>query len=282
MAPALTYFDGAWREGNVPLMGALDHATWLSSIVFDGARAFQRQAPDLDLHCARAVASARALGLAPTLGAAEIERLAWQGIERFPPAAELYIRPLFFAAEGFLMPDPASTRFALTLFDMPLPPPTGFSACISPYRRPSPETAPTDAKASCLYPNVARMHLDAKKRGYEIAVVLDLNGNVAEFSSSNLFLAKDGVVATPVPNGTFLNGITRQRVIRLLRDAGASVEERTILPRDVVDADEVFSTGNYGKVMPATRIEDRSFQPGPYFAKARRLYFDYAKTCTRA
>ncbi len=282
MAPALTYFEGAWREGNVPLMGALDHATWLSSIVFDGARAFGRQAPDLDLHCARVIASAQALGLAPPLTAREIERLAWEGIERFPPAAELYVRPLFFAAEGFLMPDPASTRFALTLFDLPLPEPKGFSACISPYRRPSPETAPTDAKASCLYPNVARMHTDAKARGYELAVVLDLNGNVAEFSSSNLFLAKGGVVATPVPNGTFLNGITRQRVIQILCDAGVPVEERTVRPRDVLDADEAFSTGNYGKVMPATRIEDRSLQPGPFYAKARQLYFDYAKTCTRA
>ena len=97
----------------------------------------------------------------------------------------------------------------------------------------------------------------------------------------NLFMAKDGVVATPVLNGTFLAGVTRQRVIQLLRDDGKRVEERTIGVADVMDADEVFSTGNYGKVQPATRIEDRVLQPGPLFRRAHELYFDYAKRCTR-
>ena len=122
---------------------------------------------------------------------------------------------------------------------------------------------------------------EAKARGFDSAVALDLNGNVAEFASSNLFMAKDGVVATPVLNGTFLAGVTRQRVIQLLRDDGKRVEERTISVADVMDADEVFSTGNYGKVQPATRIEDRVLQPGPLFRRAHELYFDYAKRCTR-
>ncbi len=281
MARAITWIDGTWHEGNPPLMGAMDHATWLSSVVFDGARAFARQAPDLDLHCERAIRSARTLGLSPKISSREIYELAWEGIERFPPEAELYVRPLFHGTTGFLVPDADSVRFSLTLFELPLPAPNGFSACISPFRRPSPETAPTDAKASCLYPNVARMNADAKARGFDLAVVLDLNGNVAEFSPANLFIATNGVAATPVPNGTFLNGITRQRVIRLLREAGLSVEERTITVPDLLEADEVFSTGNYWKVMPATKIENREFQPGPVYRRARELYFDFAKTCTR-
>jgi len=278
---AQTFFDGRWATGNVPLIGATAHAAWLASTVFDGARAFRRRAPDLDLHAERAIRSALALGLAPQVTADEIVALAWDGIERFPPEAELYIRPLFFAESGFLTPDPTSTRFALTLLDAPLPPPTGFSACLSRFRRPAPDMAPTDAKASCLYPNVARAIRDAKARGFDNAIVLDPLGNVAEFASSNLFIGKNGVAHTPSANGTFLAGITRLRVIDLLRRDGVEVVERALSFAEVLDADEVFSTGNYSKVVPATRVEDRALQPGPICARARARYFEYAEGATR-
>jgi branched-chain amino acid aminotransferase len=107
--------------------------------------------------------------------------------------------------------------------------------------------------------------------------MLDANGNVAEFATANLFLARDGQVHTPVPNGTFLNGITRQRVIGLLKDAGVEVIERTVTWKDVVDADEIFSTGNYSKVVPLAKIGDRDLQPGPLYRKARALYFEFAR-----
>ena len=101
-------------------------------------------------------------------------------------------------------------------------------------------------------------------------------GNVAEFATANAFLVKDGKVATPVPNGTFLNGVTRQRVIGLLRGAGLDVFETTLSYDDFRNADEIFSTGNYSKIMPVTRFEDREFQPGPVSAKARQLYWEFA------
>jgi branched-chain amino acid aminotransferase len=103
-----------------------------------------------------------------------------------------------------------------------------------------------------------------------------LLGNVAELATANIFIGKDGVVFTPAPNGAFLNGITRQRVIKLLRDAGISVVETTLSYRDIRTADEIFSSGNYSKVMPINRIEDRSLQPGPLYRKARELYWEYA------
>jgi branched-chain amino acid aminotransferase len=106
--------------------------------------------------------------------------------------------------------------------------------------------------------------------------MLDLLGNVAELATANIFIAKDGVVFTPTPNGTFLNGITRQRVIKLLRDAGVSVVETILTYGDVKNADEIFSSGNYSKVMPVNRIEERSLQPGPLFRKARELYWEFA------
>jgi branched-chain amino acid aminotransferase len=83
---------------------------------------------------------------------------------------------------------------------------------------------------------------------------------------------------TPVCNGTFLNGITRQRVLQLLRDAGTQAIETTLTRADVQDADEVFSTGNYGKVLPITRVDDRHYQIGHVYRKARELYFAFART----
>ena len=91
-----------------------------------------------------------------------------------------------------------------------------------------------------------------------------------------MFLAKDGVVATPVPNGTFLNGITRQRVIALLRDGGVPVEETTLTYADFQNADEIFSSANFSKLAPVTRIDDRDLQPGPFYRRARELYWAYA------
>lgn len=275
---SITYFRGQWLEGNPGIIGPMTHAFWLSSVVFDGARAFEGVAPDLDLHCARCVRSATAMGLEPIVTAGEIEEMARDGIARFAKEAALYVRPMFFAESGFVDPDPASTQFALTVHESAMPSARGFTACKSTRVRPLPDSAPTDAKASCLYPNAARALREAASRGYDNAVILDPLGHVAEFATANLFIAKDGAVHTPVCNGTFLNGITRQRVIKLLQDAGVAVYERTLRFSDVLEADEVFSTGNYAKVVPVTKVEHRDFQPGPLGQRARELYWAYAHT----
>ena len=271
------YVDGRWQDGSPRVLGPHSHAVWLSSVVFDGARAFRGVAPDLDRHCARVVASARILGLAPKLDGAQITALAWQGIRQFPEDAELYICPMFYAEDGFIMPDPDSTRFVLTVYESTLPAGDGFSACLSSYRRPAPDMAPTGAKASCLYPNVARSVAEAGEKGFDTAVVLDPDGNVAEFAYANLFMVRDGVAHTPAPNGTFLDGITRQRVVALLREAGLTVRERTIAFDDLLDADELFGTGNYYKVAPCVRLEDRDLEAGPVYRRARELYFAFAR-----
>jgi branched-chain amino acid aminotransferase len=89
-------------------------------------------------------------------------------------------------------------------------------------------------------------------------------------------MAKDGAVFTPIPNGTFLAGITRRRVIGLLREAGVPVTETVMRYADFETADEIFSTGNASKVLPVTRIGERSLQPGPFYRKARELYWAFA------
>jgi branched-chain amino acid aminotransferase len=278
-SPTWTFYEGAWHEGNVPLWGARTHAIWLGSSVFDGARVFDGVAPDLDLHCARVNKSAQSMFLKPTVTADEWMSLVRDGVKKFAPGTPLYVRPMYWAERAgpqSLPGDPESTRFALTLYEAPLRPPEGFSVTLSPFRRPTPDTAPLDAKAGCLYPNNARALLEAKSRGFDNAVVGDFAGNVAELANSNLFLAKDGVVFTPIANGMFLAGITRRRVIGLLRAAGVEVVESVLRYADVQSADELFSTGNASKVLPINRIDERSLQPGPLYRKARELYWQFA------
>jgi branched-chain amino acid aminotransferase len=276
-ATTICYFNGTWREGAVPLMTSATNAAWLANTVFDGARAFEGVMPDLDLHCERVVRSAEGLGLQPTKTAQEILALALEGVAFFPPRTPLYIRPMFWAESGLVLFDAASTQFALVITKMPLPDPAaGFTACLSTLRRPAPDQAPTHAKAACLYPLAALAVAEAKRRGFDNAVMRDPIGNVAEFTAQNLMIGRDGAVVTPVPNGTFLNGVTRQRVIQLLRASGIEVIERTVRVEELAEAEEIFSTGNHGKVVPCFRYEDRTFGPGPLGAKARELYWAYA------
>lgn len=273
---SLVYLDGEWIEGNPPVLGPATLATWLGSIVFDGARAFEGTLPDLDLHCERAIKSAEAMGMKSPISAKEIERLCREGVSKFPDDAMLYIKPILWAEEGWIHPDPESTRFMLHIFDAPLPDDSGMGLCISSYRRPAADQAPTDAKAACHYPNAGRALKEAQQKGFDNAVMLDPDGMVAELATANLFFAKDGVAITPVANGTFLAGITRGRVMQLLRDAGEVVTEAVVTTQDLLEADEIWSTGNHAKVVPVTRIEDRDLQPGPLYKKSRELYWDYA------
>lgn len=272
----LTYFNGRWSEGNTPLFGAMDHSVWLGSSVFDGARSVRGHVPDLRLHLQRAIHSAERVGLQCPHTVDEMEALCREGIQRFPADAELYIRPLVFGTDGLLIPEADKSGFALTLFDAPMPPFSGFSACLSELRRPDPLMAPTDAKASCLYPNTTKALREAKQRGFDNAVVCDIQGNVAEFATANLFLVTaSGELVTPVPNGSFLSGITRARVIALLAKAGVGVTERIVKPAELDAAQEIFNTGNFGKVMPCTRYEARDLPIGPVATKARELYMAY-------
>jgi len=275
----VTFFEGQWHEGNVPIMGPRTHAAWLCSVVFDGARAFEGVTPDLELHCARVNESARKLYLKPTVSVETWIKLTHEGIAKFSGDVALYIRPMYWAEkEGPWVQahDPESTRWCLSIYEAPMRPPKGFSVTLSPFRRPTLETMPVDCKAGCLYPNNSRSLFEAQARGFDNAVVCDMLGNVAELATSNLFMAKDGIVYTPYPNGTFLDGITRQRVIGLLRENGVTVIEKTLSYQELQTADEIFSTGNYSKVVPVTRIEDRSLPFGPIYTKARELYWAFA------
>lgn len=276
-----TYFDGAWIQGNPPVMRAADHAMWLGTLVFDGARYFNGVAPDLDRHCERVNHSAIALGLNPTESVERMMALAEEGIRHFDADAAIYIRPMYWSTEsgpGVVVADPDSTTFCLCLEQLDMPP-ADASATLTrtSFTRPLMSMATVNAKAACLYPNNGRMLREAQQKGFSNALVADPLGNVAETATSNVFMVRDGKVFTPAPNGTFLNGITRQRVMALLQENGVSVQEATLSFGDFERADEVFMTGNVSKITPVTRFDDVHYHQHTIAQQARALYFDWAQ-----
>ncbi|MGY6632877.1 MAG: branched-chain amino acid aminotransferase [Alkalilacustris sp.] len=279
-----TWFDGRWHDDDVPVMRAGDHGSWLGTTVFDGARAVDGLAPDLDRHCARVNRSAEALMIHPTVDPATMVDIVWDGLRRYPAGTPLYIRPMYWALHGDHMGvvprvGPDATGFAICLEEVPMPDPEASTTLTTTrFRRPTLDSAVCNAKAGCLYPNNARMLAEARARGFSNALVADAMGNVAETATANVFIVRDGEVFTPIPNGTFLAGITRARHIALLRADGVRVHETVLGFEDVHAADEVFLTGNLSKVTPVTAFDETRYQIGPVARRARALYWDWART----
>jgi len=171
-----TWFDGEWHEGNVPILGSADHGTWLGTMVFDGARAFSNVSPDLDLHCERVNHSTEALGMNVIMETGKILELAQEGVKKFEPGSELYIRPMCWSTESGQMtvdPLPSSTRFALCLEEAAMPPFVGTTLTTTRFTRPTLATAVVNAKAACLYPNNARMLKEAQDKGFANVISCD-------------------------------------------------------------------------------------------------------------
>lgn len=275
-----TFFEGKWHEGNIPVIRAADHGSWLGSTVFDGARYFDGMAPDLDLHSARVNRSAEAMLLTPTMAAQEIEGIARDGFKLYDKTAALYVRPMYWGIEddGYgLGPHADYTGFALCLEEIPMSAPDNTTTLTTTsFRRPVLADNVTNAKAGCLYPNNYRMIAEARRKGFQNALVADANGNVAESATANVFIVKDGVAFTPIANGTFLAGLTRARHIKNLRADGVEVVEKVITFDEVRAADEVFLTGNFNKVSSVSQFDDVIYKSHAMATRARALYWDWA------
>ena len=275
-----TYFEGRWHEGDIPVMRAADHGIWQGSSVFDGARLFDGVTPDLDLHLARVNRSAEALMITPTVSADEMLDIAREGLRPYGRGQAVYIRPMYWAVDGSelgVAPAENSTAFALCLEEVPMPP-AGAQTTLTRtrFRRPVLEDAVCNAKAGCLYPNNARMLVEAKHKGFGNALVADAMGNVAETATANVFMVKDGVVFTPIANGTFLSGITRARHIANMRADGIEVRETVLTFADFEAADEVFLSGNFAKVTSVARLDDTTYRSRRMTDPVRALYMAWA------
>ncbi|UUX50038.1 branched-chain amino acid aminotransferase [Nisaea acidiphila] len=272
------FYRGEWLSNEPMVSGPLQISFWSGSSVFDGARAIKGALPDIGLHAQRVVRSAKAMLLNPGLEAKEIESLCRDAAARLPADRDYYIRPMFYSTGQGVAPEGNDTEFVLAVFEAPLPDPIAGGACLSSFRRCAVDQGPTNAKAGCLYPNGQRALLEARDRGFDLPVLLDPNGNVAEFSTANIWIVKDGVAKTPAANGTFLSGITRRRLIRLLTQDGIPVEEAVLSPEDLATAEEIIVCGNFGKIQAIDRFEDRMLTPGPVFERARALYMQFVES----
>ncbi len=277
-----TWFEGRWHDGDVAVMKAADHGIWQGSSVFDGARMFDGLVPDLAFHCARVNASAEALMITPTCDPAKMEAIIRDGLKAYGPNDAVYIRPMYWALDGSdlgVAPALGATGFAISLEQVAMPP-AAFQTSVTRtrFRRPVLEDNVCNAKAGCLYPNNARMLVEAKAKGFGNALVADALGNLAESATANVFLVKDGTVFTPIPNGTFLSGITRARHIANLRADGVTVIEKVLTFDDAHAADEIFLSGNFAKVTSVRAFDETDFKTRAMTERARSLYWDWAKS----
>ncbi|MDG1169012.1 MAG: branched-chain amino acid aminotransferase [Sulfitobacter sp.] len=279
-----TYFDGAWHDGDRMVINAADHGAWLGTTVFDGARLFDGLSPDLEKHCARINRSAAALMITPTVSTQDMVDMIREGLASYTRDQPVYIRPMYWALAGDelgIVPRAGATGFAISLEEIPMAPPEAATTLTrTRFRRPVLEDNVVNAKAGCLYPNNARMMAEARSKGFGNALVADAIGNVAETASANVFMVKDGEVFTPVPNGTFLAGITRERHMINMAADGLKVHEAVLSFDDFHAADEVFLSGNMMKVTPVAAFDDTKYEIGananPVTRRVREMYWDWA------
>ena len=140
----------------------------------------------------------------------------------------------------------------------------GIRAHVASWRRISPESLIPMAKACGQYLNSVLAKIEATHAGYEEAILLDQHGNVCEGTGENVFVVKDGVIATPPPSASILGGISRDAVMQIARDRGQDVVERNIARAELALADEVFLTGTAAELVPVREIDDHLIgEPGP-------------------
>ena len=197
-----TWFDGKWHDGDIPVMRAADHGLWQGSSVFDGARYANGLVPDLALHCDRVNRSAEALMITPTMQAGEIEEITREGLRAYGPDQAVYIRPMYWAIDGGdlgVNPKPGSTGFAICLEQVAMPP-ADFQTTVTRtrFRRPVLEDNVCNAKAGCLYPNNARMLVEARQKGF---------GNALARPACVQHLARAGSSRRPVAQGNPLGTV---------------------------------------------------------------------------
>ena len=253
------WYDGRlvpWREAKLHV---LTHGLHYASCVFEGERVYNGKVFRLDDHNARLINSAKIMGFEvpasmDDLAKATVELVAANNI------ADGYVRPIAWrgAEQMGVSAQASKIHLALACWDWPayFSPEArakGIKMLWSRWARPAPNTAPVHAKASGLYMICTIAKHEAEAQGCDDALMLDWQGNLAEGTGANIFLAINGELHTPTPD-CFLNGITRQTVMELARKRGIKVVERTIPPADLAKADEVFLTGSAAEVTPVGEI----------------------------
>jgi branched-chain amino acid aminotransferase len=268
------WWDGAmipWRDAKLHV---LSHGLHYASAVFEGERAYGGNIFRLRMHTERLLNSGRLLGFAIPWSADQIDA-ACNDVLRANGLTDAYVRPIAWRGSEQLAVAAQQTTIHLAIAAWPWPNLFGAERMkgvrlgIATWKRPSPETAPTAAKASGLYMIGTLAKHEAEAAGFEDALMLDWRGHVAEATGANVFFVIDGALHTPVPDG-FLDGITRRTVMSLARHRQIKVVERTILPEELGNATEVLLAGTAAEVTPVREIGPHHYTPGRITETLRR------------
>ncbi|HEX3363845.1 branched-chain amino acid aminotransferase [Phenylobacterium sp.] len=269
-----------WREATVHV---LTHGLHYASAVFEGERMYGGEIFELTAHTERLFKSAEILDFQIPFTVAQIDQACKDTCAK-NGLADAYLRPIAWRGSEMIGVSAQNTKIhvAIACWDWPsyFTPEAkakGIRMCWAKYKRPSPETEPVHAKAAGLYMICTISKHAAEKDGYTDAMMLDYRGYVAESTGSNVFFIKDGVIHTPIPD-CFLNGITRQSLIKLARSRGFEVIERHIRPEELSEFSECFVTGSAAEVTPVSEIGEYRFTPGNI---SLSLADDYSKMVRR-
>lgn len=260
-----------WKDAQAHVM---HHALHYGGSVFEGIRIYNGKIFKLREHMARLIASADMIGMPITY---DLETLC-QAVEDAVAKNNLvdgYIRPLAWRGpeEMGIGATQCSTQVMIACWPWGkyFGENEGLTLLTSQWRKPDPQTSVTASKCAAGYVvNTLAKH-EAIDKGYGDALMLDYRGYVAEISAANIFMVKDGKISTPIPD-CFLNGITRLTVIDLCKVNNIPIEEKRIMPDDLMAADEIFVTGTLAEVMPVTKIDETEFEIGEVTRKLIALY----------
>jgi branched-chain amino acid aminotransferase len=255
----------AWKEATSHVISQGLH---YASAVFEGERAYNGKIFKSKEHTKRLFNSANIIGMKIPYTEDEITKAKDELIKKMNKD-NCYIRPVVWrgSQQMGLSTNNADIYVAIALWDDwasyfkiedRL---AGLRLITSPWKRPSPDTVPFEAKASGPYIICTMSKQFAEDKGYSDALMLDYRGYVAEGTGANIFFIKDKEIHTPIPD-CFLNGITRQSVIGLVREKGFNLIEKHILPQDIGIYDEAFLTGTAAEITPIKSIDEVSYNVG--------------------
>ena len=262
------WYDGKLVEWNNAKTHVIGQGLHYASAVFEGERAYNGKIFKSEEHTQRLFKSAETIGIKIPYSQAEINKAKDELILKMN-YQDCYVRP--FAWRGGKLMGLSTTNSDIhvsiavwddwttyyKLEDMM----HGLTLVTSPWRRPSPDSIPFEAKASGPYLICTLSKSFAEEKGFNEALMLDYRGYVAEATSSNIFLIKDNDIHTPIPD-CFLNGITRQTVIEMVKSQGFNLVERYIKPDELKNFDEVFLTGTAAEITPVKSIDSLRFRTG--------------------
>lgn len=271
------WFDGKlvpWREAKIHF---LSHSLHYASAIFEGLRCYNGRMFKLDEHSRRLIDGCKIMDMNFPYTVEEVNAACMDAVKA-NNITDGYVRPLVWRGAqqmGVAAPQ-ANIHFGIAAWEWPqyykgdiLE--KGIRVTTSQWRRPAPDTAPVHAKASGLYMICTISKQVAEGKGFNDALMLDYRGYVAELTSANFFMVRDGILHTPLAD-CFLNGITRRTVIELAKDLGIEVQERVILPDELPLAEECFATGTAAEITPIGCIDNTDYTVGAVTRKIREAY----------